>query len=176
VRRKPRAAAAAGIDPLRTRFWSVVAGGRDRLTRFVYLSLARLDLYSTHDGRTRFIALAAVIFGRWTPFGCDRRGVVLRVLLSLCNTRCSAPEFRANDAALPYLAALLRSPDSPAACAHRLPTASRTLRGSAGQQEPLTARHKDARFATWPRIRLDETCHYKAQCPQCDCRDESSLL
>jgi len=46
----PRAAAAAGIDPQRTRFWSVVAGGAIAALGGVYLALAELDLYS--DGMT----------------------------------------------------------------------------------------------------------------------------
>jgi hypothetical protein len=66
----PSAAEAAGIDALRTRFWAVVIGGAIASLGGVYLSLAELDLYS--DGMTAgrgFIALAAVIFGRWTPLG-----------------------------------------------------------------------------------------------------------
>jgi simple sugar transport system permease protein len=66
----PSAAEAAGIDALRTRFIAVVTGGAIASLGGVYLSLAELDLYS--DGMTAgrgFIALAAVIFGRWTPLG-----------------------------------------------------------------------------------------------------------
>lgn len=66
----PAAAEAAGIDALRVRFWAVTAGGAIAALGGVYLSLAELDLYS--DGMTAgrgFIALAAVIFGRWNPLG-----------------------------------------------------------------------------------------------------------
>lgn len=66
----PHAVLSAGIDPRRVRFGAVVLGGALAGLGGVYLSLAELDLYS--DGMTAgrgFIALAAVIFGRWTPFG-----------------------------------------------------------------------------------------------------------
>jgi simple sugar transport system permease protein len=66
----PRAALSAGIDPRGVRLRAVVLGGALAGLGGVYLSLGELDLYS--DGMTAgrgFIALAAVIFGRWTPFG-----------------------------------------------------------------------------------------------------------
>jgi simple sugar transport system permease protein len=66
----PRAVLSAGIDPRRVRLGAVVLGGALAGLGGVYLSLGELDLYS--DGMTAgrgFIALAAVIFGRWTPFG-----------------------------------------------------------------------------------------------------------
>ncbi len=66
----PRAVLSAGIDPRGVRLGAVVLGGALAGLGGVYLSLGELDLYS--DGMTAgrgFIALAAVIFGRWTPFG-----------------------------------------------------------------------------------------------------------
>jgi simple sugar transport system permease protein len=66
----PRAVLSAGIDPRGVQFGAVVLGGALAGLGGVYLSLGELDLYS--DGMTAgrgFIALAAVIFGRWTPFG-----------------------------------------------------------------------------------------------------------
>lgn len=104
----PRAAAAAGVDPLRTRFWAVVAGGAIAALGGVYLSLAELDLYS--DGMTAgrgFIALAAVIFGRWTPFGATGAALFFGFFSALQYTlqRAGIPSELMQ--ALPYLAALV---------------------------------------------------------------------
>ena len=104
----PRAAASAGIDPLQTRFWSVVAGGAIASLGGVYLALAELDLYS--DGMTAgrgFIALAAVIFGRWTPFGATGAALFFGFFSALQYTlqRVGIPSELMQ--ALPYLAALV---------------------------------------------------------------------
>jgi simple sugar transport system permease protein len=104
----PRAAASAGIDPLRTRFWAVVAGGAIAALGGVYLSLAELDLYS--DGMTAgrgYIALAAVIFGRWTPFGATGAALFFGFFAALQYTlqRAGIPSELMQ--ALPYLAALV---------------------------------------------------------------------
>ncbi len=104
----PRAAASAGIDPLRTRFWAVVAGGAIASLGGVYLSLAELDLYS--DGMTAgrgYIALAAVIFGRWTPFGATGAALFFGFFSALQYTlqRSGIPSELMQ--ALPYLAALV---------------------------------------------------------------------
>jgi simple sugar transport system permease protein len=104
----PRAAASAGIDPLRTRFWAVVAGGAIASLGGVYLALAELDLYS--DGMTAgrgYIALAAVIFGRWTPFGATGAALFFGFFSALQYTlqRSGIPSELMQ--ALPYLAALV---------------------------------------------------------------------
>jgi ABC-type uncharacterized transport system permease subunit len=104
----PRAAASAGIDPLRTRFWAVVAGGAIAALGGIYLSLAELDLYS--DGMTAgrgYIALAAVIFGRWTPFGATGAAVFFGFFSALQYSlqRAGIPSELMQ--ALPYLAALV---------------------------------------------------------------------
>lgn len=103
----PLAAAAAGIDPLRTRFWCVVAGGAIAALGGVYLSLAELDVYS--DGMTAgrgYIALAAVIFGRWTPLGATGAalffGFFSALQYSLQRTGIPSELMQA----LPYIAAL----------------------------------------------------------------------
>jgi simple sugar transport system permease protein len=93
---------------LRTRFWSVVAGGAIAALGGVYLSLAELDLYS--DGMTAgrgFIALAAVIFGRWTPFGATGAALFFGFFSALQYTlqRAGIPSELMQ--ALPYLAALV---------------------------------------------------------------------
>ena len=70
VGEEPRAAAVAGIDVVRVRYAATICGGILAALGGAYLSICELDLYS--DGMVAgrgFIALAAVIFGRWTPFG-----------------------------------------------------------------------------------------------------------
>jgi simple sugar transport system permease protein len=104
----PRAAASAGIDPQQTRFWSVVAGGAIAALGGVYLSLAELDLYS--DGMTAgrgYIALAAVIFGRWTPLGATGAALFFGFFSALQYTlqRAGIPSELMQS--LPYLAALV---------------------------------------------------------------------
>lgn len=104
----PGAAESAGIDALATRFWAVVAGGAIASLGGVYLSLAELDLYS--DGMTAgrgFIALAAVIFGRWTPLGATGAALFFGFFAALQYTlqRAGVPSELMQ--ALPYLAALV---------------------------------------------------------------------
>ena len=104
----PSAAESAGIDALATRFWAVVTGGAIASLGGVYLALAELDLYS--DGITAgrgFIALAAVIFGRWTPFGATGAALCFGFLAALQFSlqRAGVPSELLQ--ALPYLAALV---------------------------------------------------------------------
>jgi simple sugar transport system permease protein len=104
----PHAAASAGIDPLRTRLLCVVAGGAIAALGGVYLSLAELDLYS--DGMTAgrgYIALAAVIFGRWTPLGATGAALFFGFFSALQYTlqRTGIPSELMQ--ALPYLAAIV---------------------------------------------------------------------
>ena len=66
----PHAALAAGIDVVRYRYGATIAGGALAALGGAYLSIGEVDLYS--DGMVAgrgFIALAAVIFGRWNPIG-----------------------------------------------------------------------------------------------------------
>jgi len=70
VGEEPRAAATAGIDVGAYRYVATVAGGALAALGGAYLSVGETDLYS--DGMVAgrgFIALAAVIFGKWTAFG-----------------------------------------------------------------------------------------------------------
>jgi simple sugar transport system permease protein len=104
----PRAAEIAGINALRTRFWAVVIGGAIAALGGVYLSLAELDLYS--DGMTAgrgYIALAAVIFGRWNPWGALGAAVFFGFFAALQYSlqRAGIPSELMQ--ALPYLAALV---------------------------------------------------------------------
>lgn len=104
----PRAAEIAGIDALATRFWAVVIGGAIAALGGVYLSLAELDLYS--DGMTAgrgYIALAAVIFGRWNPWGALGAALFFGFFAALQYSlqRVGIPSELMQ--ALPYLAALV---------------------------------------------------------------------
>lgn len=104
----PRAAEIAGIDALRTRFWAVVIGGAIASLGGVYLSLAELDLYS--DGMTAgrgYIALAAVIFGRWNPWGALGAALFFGFFAALQYSlqRAGIPSELMQ--ALPYVAALV---------------------------------------------------------------------
>jgi simple sugar transport system permease protein len=104
----PRAAEIAGIDALQMRFWAVVIGGAIAALGGVYLSLAELDLYS--DGMTAgrgYIALAAVIFGRWNPFGAMGAALFFGFFAALQYSlqRAGIPSELMQ--ALPYVAALV---------------------------------------------------------------------
>jgi simple sugar transport system permease protein len=104
----PRAAEIAGIDALQTRFWAVVIGGAIAALGGVYLSLAELDLYS--DGMTAgrgYIALAAVIFGRWNPWGALGAALFFGFFAALQYSlqRSGIPSELMQ--ALPYLAAVV---------------------------------------------------------------------
>ncbi|HEY7788296.1 MAG TPA: ABC transporter permease [Casimicrobiaceae bacterium] len=70
VGEEPRAAATAGINVLAYRYGATMVGGALAALGGAYLSVGETDIYS--DGMVAgrgFIALAAVIFGKWTPFG-----------------------------------------------------------------------------------------------------------
>lgn len=104
----PHAVAAAGLNPLRTRLLAVTIGGAFAGLGGAYLSVGELNLYS--DGMVAgrgFIALAAVIFGRWTPFGATGAAIFFGLFeaLQFAMQRSGIP----NEAmqALPYVAALV---------------------------------------------------------------------
>jgi ABC-type uncharacterized transport system permease subunit len=70
VGESPHAALTAGISVVGYRYGATIAGGILAALGGAYLSIGEVDLYS--DGMVAgrgFIALAAVIFGRWTPLG-----------------------------------------------------------------------------------------------------------
>jgi len=104
----PHAVLAAGLDPRRIRVFATLAAGALAGLGGVFLSLGELDLYS--DGMTAgrgFIALAAVIFGRWTPLGACAAAIAFGALsaLQFVLQRAGIPSELMQ--ALPYLAALL---------------------------------------------------------------------
>jgi simple sugar transport system permease protein len=66
----PKAAETAGIDVIRVRYRNVILGGAFAGLAGAYLSLEATNTFQ--DGMTAgrgFIALAALIVGRWTPVG-----------------------------------------------------------------------------------------------------------
>ena len=66
----PKAAETVGIDVIRLRYRNVILGGVFAGLAGAYLTLEASG--SFQNGMTNgrgFIALAAVIFGRWTPIG-----------------------------------------------------------------------------------------------------------
>ena len=66
----PKAADTAGIDVNRLRFWNVVLGGAIAGLAGAAISVGSVGGFQADmtDGKG-YIALAAVIFGRWTPLG-----------------------------------------------------------------------------------------------------------
>ena len=106
----PKAVAAAGLDPLLLRTYAVTISGALAGLGGAFLSIGELNLYS--DGMTAgrgFIALAAVIFGRWNPLGATAAAIVFGFFEALQYVlQGSIPWLPANAMqALPYLAALI---------------------------------------------------------------------
>jgi simple sugar transport system permease protein len=106
----PHAVKSAGLAPLRLRLYSVILSGALAGLGGAFLSIGELNLYS--DGMTAgrgFIALAAVIFGRWTPLGAAGAAVVFGFFEALQFVLQGRIAWLPPDAmqALPYVAALI---------------------------------------------------------------------
>lgn len=70
VGESPAAADAAGINVVAVRYACVIAGGAFAALGGCYLVLSQVFLFSEHMSAGKgFIALAAVILGRWNPVG-----------------------------------------------------------------------------------------------------------
>jgi ABC-type uncharacterized transport system permease subunit len=105
----PRAVQDAGLHPLRLRVYAVVLSGALAGLGGAFLSIGEVNLYS--DGMTAgrgFIALAAVIFGRWTPFGATGAAIFFGFFEALQYVLQGRVAWLPSDAmqALPYVAAL----------------------------------------------------------------------
>lgn len=106
----PRAVTDAGLNPLRLRLYSVIVSGALAGLGGAFLSVCEVNLYS--DGMTAgrgFIALAAVIFGRWTPWGATGAAFFFGFFEALQYILQGRAAWLPSDAmqALPYLAALV---------------------------------------------------------------------
>jgi ABC-type uncharacterized transport system permease subunit len=109
VGEKPRAAETVGVQVIPTRYLAVVASGLLAALGGVYLSIGLLGSFSEFmtDGRG-FIALAAVIFGNWRPFGALAAALLFGFSSALAQR---LPEFSESTAvlfqALPYVLTLV---------------------------------------------------------------------
>lgn len=73
----PKAADTLGIDVFRVRYRNVVLGGLIAGFGGAFLALAQIARFEENmTGGIGFIGLAALIFGRWMPFGCLAAGLV----------------------------------------------------------------------------------------------------
>ncbi len=106
----PRAVTDAGLNPLRFRLMAVVFSGALAGLGGAFLSIGEVNLYS--DGMTAgrgFIALAAVIFGRWTPWGATGAALFFGFFEALQYVLQGRVGWLPSDAmqAIPYVAALI---------------------------------------------------------------------
>ena len=66
----PKAADTVGINVFRTRYTAVILGGLIAALAGAWLTVENIGVFNLRMTNGRgFIALAAMIFGRWTPFG-----------------------------------------------------------------------------------------------------------
>jgi simple sugar transport system permease protein len=80
----PRAADTVGIDVLRTRYRSVVLGGAVAGVAGAFFTLGSVGRFDENMTAGRgFIALAAMIFGRWSPLGAFGAALVFGFAESL---------------------------------------------------------------------------------------------
>jgi simple sugar transport system permease protein len=73
----PKAADTLGIDVLKVRYRNVIGGGLIAGFGGAFLALAQISRFEENmTGGIGFIGLAAMIFGRWLPFGALAAGLV----------------------------------------------------------------------------------------------------
>lgn len=106
----PRAVQNADIDPLALRLQAVIVSGALAGLGGAFLSIGEVNIFS--DGMTAgrgFIALAAVIFGRWTPFGAAGAALFFGFFEALELVLQGSIGWLPSDAmqAIPYIAALV---------------------------------------------------------------------
>ena len=107
----PQAADTVGIQVNRLRFWNTVMGGMIAGLGGAYLTIGTVGAFSKNISSGKgFIALAALIFGRWSPRGALGAGLLfgfadaLQQMLSSLGTPVAIPS--SFMAMLPYLATL----------------------------------------------------------------------
>lgn len=108
----PKAADTMGVHVLRVRFRNVVLGGMVAGLAGAYLTIGTVGAFSKDISSGKgFIALAAVIFGRWSPVGALSAALLfgfadaLQTVLSYTQTPVPIPSSFL--AMLPYIATLL---------------------------------------------------------------------
>jgi general nucleoside transport system permease protein len=109
VGEKPRAADTVGLPVIRTRYFAVIASGALAGIGGAYLSIALLGSFNENMTAGRgFIALAAVIFGGWRPWGALAGALLFGFSTALAQR---LPEFSESTAvlfqALPYVLTLV---------------------------------------------------------------------
>lgn len=73
----PTAAETAGVDVVRIKYIGVIVGGMLAGLGGAFLSLSHLNLFTRGmTGGRGFIAMAAMIFGKWMPFGVAASGLL----------------------------------------------------------------------------------------------------
>jgi simple sugar transport system permease protein len=107
----PKAADTVGINVFRTRYRNVVYGGMVAGVAGAFLTIGAVGAFSKNISSGKgFIALAAVIFGRWSPRGAIGAALLfgfadaLQTVLSFTQTPVTIPSSFL--AMLPYLATL----------------------------------------------------------------------
>jgi general nucleoside transport system permease protein len=109
VGEKPRASETVGVSVVRTRYIAVITSGFLAALGGAYLSIALLGSFTENMTAGRgYIALAAVIFGAWRPFGA----LVAALLFGFSSALAQRlPEFSESTAvlfqALPYVLTLI---------------------------------------------------------------------
>lgn len=106
----PHAVKSAGLDPLKYRLVAVTISGALAGLGGVFLSIGYLNFYSDQMTAGRgFIALAAVIFGRWNPYGAAGAALFFGFFEALQSVLQGQVSWLPADAmtALPYVAALV---------------------------------------------------------------------
>jgi simple sugar transport system permease protein len=109
VGENPRAAESVGVDVFRMRYLAVIASGGLAALGGAFLSIGFVHSFSQNMTAGRgFIALAALIFGRWRPFGLLAATLLFGFSSALAQR---LPEFSPQAAtlfqALPYVLTLI---------------------------------------------------------------------